>query len=344
MKKTLPGQIVAFGLGVLLTASGFHFLTPTPHPPQVIVESRPGITGGSPQKADHESGPGLGSANQAPTDPSVGQKLLYGKTSNDLADWLLLDAWAKTDPAGLRQWLLAMPEHIIKRKKLSFLGMLALADHHAGSLKDLLGERAAFYTELSVPQQVEVLARLSKEQTQDLENSKSPTAPKLEERLLQRAEILRKVNSDGFEAALTAFNQSKQTGEIVANQAMELFKNLPDSSPAYLARIYGQLSTTDWWGNDHDATYAATLELARCNPELATRETLKLPGIVGDTASQEAYRLWSRKDPEAALHFLPHSGIVDKSRQINFLMALESTSKDPGILAEVKSLISELKR
>ncbi len=84
--------------------------------------------------------------------------------------------------------------------------------------------------------------------------------------------------------------------------------------------------------------------MVKFNPALAVREALKIEGLIGASSAQSAYAAWCEKDPQAALDFLPHSGIQEKDRQYNFLQALASKTKDQEILAEVQPMMETLRK
>lgn len=270
----------------------------------------------------------------------VKKKLLEG-ISDDFADRSLLERWALEDPESLRIWMANIPEGMTKKHKLLYFGLLSLAIHNPGELNAFARESGPAYASLNVAEQIDILSRLSDDQLRSFEQAKGA---KTVDHIVDRSRVIREIQLNGFDATLRTLCQSGENSETVNSKMLAMLNSLPDSSPESLSKFYDQLHASNRWGNDDVLSYTVSTEMVKYNPELAVREALKLEGIIGSSASRSAYAAWCEKDPQAALDFLPNSGIQEKDRQYNFLSALASKTKDPEILAEVKPMLEGLRK
>lgn len=256
--------------------------------------------------------------------------------SDDFDDRRIVEEWAQRNPGELIEWVLALPETLLKRRKLYTMVCMALADHHPGRLKDLVTRSGSMFLETPV---IDVLARMDEAQVGEFLSAVEPAGIDVSRHLPDIA-VVREIQRNGFDAALRMV--CNEPSADVTRSVRALMDNLPDYSPETLENLYAHIRESYWWGKDDTADHLVSKTVGKFNGELAVREALRLPGILGQSASGSAFLEWFKTDPNAALEFLPRSGVTDTNTLVGWLHAIKKYADDPGLSAEAEELLGQL--
>lgn len=259
--------------------------------------------------------------------------------TDEFEDRRTIEEWAERDPNRLIDWVLALPDTLLKRRTLYLSVCRALANRSPEGLLELVRRNAQAFSGLNLPEKFDVLSRLDKSDLTRFQNEVEPLGIETAF-FIPDVDVVREVRRNGFESALEMVARGSSTD--LARSVRSLLEQLPDSSPETLGNIFAQLRETDWWEKDANAAFVAVGAIAKYNGELAVREGLRLSGVLGQTAVEIAFTEWFKVDPEAALGFLPRSEVSDRATQIGVLHAIKKYAKDSGLSDEADALLQQL--